>query len=246
MGRPRKRARDDNEAPNDLEFNDAGQLPPFDFNSVPPANIVGIPGTGIPLTLAEQMPNVDFTTNHDPSLQWLDPMLRDSGLGQQPSQEFTPMFPWIGGIDLSRSPPQADASANYPTPPHSNNFNIPSTSGTCMCLPNLYITLSDLSSTKEWAFPMSVHKLKTAMQTSDQVLKCPTCPNEPASAMQNLMLLTTLLTSVTDCYRKVLKSIDVQAAQAEESGTSIQYRMGDSSPERWHLHSKSTVKDGNY
>ena len=105
-----------------------------------------------------------------------------------------------------------------------------------MCLPNLYITLSDLSSTKEWAFPMSVHKLKTAMHTSDGVLKCPTCPHEPSSAMQNLMMLTTLLTSVTDCYRKILKSIDAQAAQAEETGTSIQYRMGDSSPERWHLH----------
>jgi hypothetical protein len=100
----------------------------------------------------------------------------------------------------------------------------------------LYITLSDLSSTKEWAFPMSVHKLKTAMHTSDQVLKCPSCPHEPASAMQNLMMLTTLLTSVIDCYRKVLQSIDAQAAKAEETDSNIQYRIGDSSPERWYMH----------
>jgi len=54
--------------------------------------------------------------------------------------------------------------------------------------------------------------------------------------MQNLMLLTTLLTTVTDCYRRILRHIDAEAAKAEELGTSIQYRMGDSSPERWHLH----------
>lgn len=54
--------------------------------------------------------------------------------------------------------------------------------------------------------------------------------------MQNLMMLTTLLTTVTECYRKILLAIEAHAAEAEVAGTTIQYRMGDSSPERWHLH----------
>jgi hypothetical protein len=45
-----------------------------------------------------------------------------------------------------------------------------------------------------------------------------------------------VLTAVTDCYRKILGSIDAEAARAENAGTTIQYRIGDTSPERWHLH----------
>jgi hypothetical protein len=54
--------------------------------------------------------------------------------------------------------------------------------------------------------------------------------------MQNLMMLTTLLTTVTECYRKILLAIDAHAAKAEAEGITLQYRMGDSSPERWHMH----------
>ena len=230
MGRPRKRARDDNSANDEVDFNDVGELPPFTFDMIPQQPIVGIPGTGIPLSMSEHMQNVNFETSHDPSLQWIDPTLQNYGIAQ-PGDNFRPMLPWIGGSDQLPDVNGTPSSA-YPTPPQTNGANGTS----CTCLPNLYVTLSDLGTTKEWSFPMSVHKLKTAMQTSDAVLKCQICPYESTTAMQNLMLLTTLLTTVTDCYRKILKSIDVQAAKAEESGDTIQYRMGDSNPEKWHLH----------
>jgi hypothetical protein len=227
MGRPRKRAREEN-GNDELDFS---QVESFDFNSVSPERIVGIPGTGIPLTLGSQMPSTNFETP-DPNLAWLDPLLQDAGVGQ-PDQEFRSILPYVSTPDLYETPGPAGP---YATPPQTNGLSQPLPGTSCICLPNMYMTISEISATIDWEFPMTVHKLKVAMQTSDSVLKCPTCPHEATSAMQNLMMLTTLLTTITDCYRKILNTIDAEAAKAESTGTSIQYRMGDSSPERWHLH----------
>jgi hypothetical protein len=232
MGRPRKRAREDN-ANDEIDFNNVEEMPAFDFDSVLPAQIVGIPGTGIPLSLEPQIPSISFG-DPEPPLTWFDPLLQNAGVGQ-PGQNFRSMLPYVNMPDLNASSIQTPG-ASYPTPPHMNGGALSPQQGTCICLPNMYLTLSDISATKDWAFPMQVHKLKVALQTTDSVIKCPTCPHETTSAMQNLMMLTTLLTTVTDCYRKILHTIDVEAARAEAAGTSIQYRMGDTNPERWHLH----------
>ena len=235
MGRPRKRARDDSNANDEIDFNDVGELPPFTFDTVPQDPLVGIPGTGIPISLGQHIHSPNFGTTNDPSTQWLDPMLQNAGIGQ-PGDEFRTLVPWIGGPEQYTST-NGSPSSSYPTPPQTNGLNgANGAPGSCMCLPNLYMTLSNIATTREWPFPMSVHQLKAAMQTSDAVLNCPICPHESTTAMQNLMMLTTLLTTLTDCYRKVLKSIDAQADKAEADESTIQYRMGDSSPERWHLH----------
>jgi len=54
--------------------------------------------------------------------------------------------------------------------------------------------------------------------------------------MQNIMLLTTLLTSITDCYRKLLTAIDTEAKRSADAGEKKKFRMGDNSPEKMHLH----------
>lgn len=54
--------------------------------------------------------------------------------------------------------------------------------------------------------------------------------------MQNILHLTTLLTSITDYYRKLLEAINVEAARATETGEKKRFRMGDSSPGKAHLH----------
>jgi hypothetical protein len=100
----------------------------------------------------------------------------------------------------------------------------------------MYLTLSSLQAQAEFNFPEVLPKLRSALATTTNVLKCEECPRQVTTAMQNVMLLTTLLTSVTDCYQKLISSIEVEAERVKESGETKNFRMGDNAPERMHLH----------
>ena len=81
--------------------------------------------------------------------------------------------------------------------------NLPGTPA-CPCLPNLYLTLSSLSTLA--SFPISVHtieSLQTAHRTAQSVLYCPICPTKFQSGMQNVMLSGTLLTVLADNWHRV-------------------------------------------
>ncbi|KIV98909.1 hypothetical protein, variant [Verruconis gallopava] len=240
MGRPRKRPREENDttvtsadanAANGINFNDTSGELTYDFNSLTPELISGLPGTGMPLSMASSIPLDFFKPHQEASLSWLDPLLQNVGT-DQPDQEFRAHIP-DASVASNRSP---EASSSSFTTSASTMVQFSSTPGTCLCLHNMYMTLSELAATKDWSFPYSVHKLKLSLQTANSVLKCLICPLEPTSAMQNLMTLSTVLTTITDCYRKILTSIDAEVKSAEEEGRSMMYRMGDSNPERWHLH----------
>jgi hypothetical protein len=83
---------------------------------------------------------------------------------------------------------------------------------------------------------MVLPALRSAMKTTTKVLECKECPKQTSSAMQNMMLLSTLLLAMTDSYRKLLQSIDTEAARLKVSGKKKTFRMGDNAPERMHLH----------
>lgn len=102
----------------------------------------------------------------------------------------------------------------------------------CQCLSSLYMQFSSFQSLLPISFPYSLAILSTATQTAWNVLSCQACPDRFVSGIQNLMMLTTLLTLVTNEYAKILRHVDHTADQ----GAAVPFRMGQTEPEMMHLH----------
>ena len=100
----------------------------------------------------------------------------------------------------------------------------------------MYLCLSNLGGIPTFEFPYQLPPIKSAIRTTKGVLECSQCPKESTSAMQNIMMLITLVTTITDSYRKMLVYIDNETARAEAAGEKKNYRIGDNSPEKWHMH----------
>lgn len=102
----------------------------------------------------------------------------------------------------------------------------------CSCLNELYSRLMSFQSLPPPSFPSSRGPLIEATNLARRVVRCPYCPQDYPSALQNLMLLTTLLPLVAYGYGQLLKHVQEQAAQ----GRTITYRVGDPSLAAAHLH----------
>jgi hypothetical protein len=240
MGRPRKRRRED-EGPGLLHSNNLEQCPDSSFDTSSP-HLYDF--TGNLQSTPSFIHNMNFETPFDPDCIPVDPSLELSILRHSPHQGFGP--------DENRNPFEANGNSFHDNgntgqangnqfQDYSPNFSTPSsdvqiTLAKCSCLSDMYLTLQTLQIYETFEFPDTLPLLRNSIQSTKAVLECPQCPKESTSAMQNIMLLTTLLTSITDCYRKLLLSIDTEAKRVEEAGEKKHFRMGDSSPEKAHLH----------
>lgn len=238
MGRPRKRRREDG-APEEVDFNDVedsaqGVVPQkmpeigqqdFHVHELPlPYVSVGIGSDG---NLAW---TPDFTSGHPQNFlpTGSDPLTGDfETILAHEAPEMN--FDNLTSNPIGHNHFQTTA---YPTPPSTESAV---NGGTCTCLSTSYLTLAEISD-PEPRFPAHVPKLKNALRTASNVIECTVCPKQPLSAMQNIMMTTTLMTTIIEGYRKILKHIEFEASKAEAEGTSLSYRMGDSRPENWHLH----------
>ena len=108
----------------------------------------------------------------------------------------------------------------------------PVTPTQCSCLNALYSTLSSFQSLQSPSFPSSRGPLLKATRVARSVVRCSRCPLEYSLALQNLMLLTTLLPLITIQYSKLLVHIGEKALE----GGTVTYKVGDHSPETLHLH----------
>jgi hypothetical protein len=110
------------------------------------------------------------------------------------------------------------------------------TAALCGCLSELYISLSGLQALATFSFPLALPPIRLACNAAYGVLVCQQCPKDRNSAISNLMLLTTLLTSIVERYDRVLKQIDADSQKASSAGETIPFRMGENRPEYAHLH----------
>ena len=224
MGRPRKRRRDDEDAlsvtPADQDDISSGSqsmlgsipsdLMPDSFNYLDPP----IPLDG---------PGYTFTTDrhfHDSQNLLVDPYLQDamtSGVSM-PAQSLSSDLSSEQQIQFSPLP-----SMDGQTP-------------ACACLSGMYLTISGLQAINDFGFPHVLVKIRSSCSTVYSVLNCEQCPKERGSAMSNLMLLTTLLTSIVERYERVLKEVSVATQRATETAQMIPFRMGENRPELAHLH----------
>lgn len=125
----------------------------------------------------------------------------------------------------------ADVPMPMQTPPtvpdelENNGYAVETTGTGCSCLSNLYSMLEKFQSLPEPSFPYSMGALRGAASLSRGVVACHDCSKAYSTALQNSMLLGTLLQLLIMEYGKLLKHIDEKSKQAEK----IVFRFGDPS-----------------
>ena len=151
-------------------------------------------------------------------------------------QNVTPWMeiPGTDQIEYSQTDPPSEVFLDFLNfqSPQAHEDSIVSPTTQCQCLSAVYVQLSALQSSPPPSFPYSLGAPGMAMKVAQSTLQCQSCPDEFAARIQNLMLLTTLLTLITNEYAKLLGYIDQKASLAD----SVPFRMGENAPEQMHLH----------
>lgn len=138
------------------------------------------------------------------------------GPSQDPGQPFS---------TFADVPLQLQTPPNAPDELESNSYAAANPVIGCSCLFNLYSMLARFQSLPEPSFPYSMGALRNAAALSRGVVACHDCSQAYNSALQNSMLLGTLLQLVIMEYAKLLKHIDEKSKQADK----IAFRFGDPS-----------------
>jgi hypothetical protein len=204
----------------------------------------------IDANLSDQHPGLDEDGNEfaSPSLHGFDPTVpsgkKTSALDFHQDVDPT-LFPHLsselGNSELNLAINSSTSSDLHGTESEYLYLSPPSTHGSvplapCACLSEMYLTLSILQVQSTFDFPNILPILRSALSTTTSVLTCEQCPKQTMTAMQNVMLLTTLLTTITDGYRKLIRAINAEADRVRETGEIKKFRVGDSTPERMHMH----------
>lgn len=108
--------------------------------------------------------------------------------------------------------------------------------GPCTCLSLTYLTLTDLQTVPTFSFPQVIIPLRKAMTTVSSLIKCPVCPLDPFSAIQNVSSIVSLFKAIVERFSKVLHEVNLEATRLTQSGQKKPYRIGDNNPALSHLH----------
>ena len=225
MGRPRKRRRDDEPIANGENLQEQAKFSTMASDTLGDPSIVSF------LDINPHGSDLTQVVQAEQATDFLDPDFLGSGIpfvledlsvlpvSQQPaSTVFENAFP---DQDLS------SVLNNF-----SNVLDLPDPSAECRCLSKLYLVLSAFQSSPPPVFPYSLGSLRKASKLASEVVQCRECVQEYNGALQNSMLLVTLLSLVISEYGKLLEHVEARAATDEK----IPLRMGESSPGLEHLH----------
>lgn len=122
-----------------------------------------------------------------------------------------------------------------PAPPNTNYYNA-SSDTKCECLANLNQTLASFRTLPPPSFPQSLGILTKATTLGRSVLRCQECRKTYVTAVQNLMLLCTLLTLIGNEYARLLSYVSQRTRTAHGK---IIMRMGEHTPGTDHLHTNT-------
>lgn len=136
------------------------------------------------------------------------------------SQDLGQLFSTFADVPL-----QLHTPPNIPDELSSNDITAGDVAIGCSCLSNLYSMLAKFQSLPEPSFPYSMGALRSAAALGHDVVTCHDCSQAHNTAIQNSMLLGTLLQLLIMEYAKLLKHIDEKSKQVEK----IAFRFGDSS-----------------
>ena len=211
MGRPRKRRRE--------EGNSAG-LGDSQLSSLTRASSGASTSTEHNLDVSEiQTYGLPFTGDAKATLDNAnsdDSFMLPATLGFGSTVDFAGIdMPGLFSTDYATAPSQIN--------PVSHDSNAAQKG--CSCLEGLYSTLASFQSLPAPSFPFSLAALRKARQCGYKVVRCETCPQKYNTAVQNSMLLCTLLHLVTNEYGKLLRHID----ERSQSGEQIEFRAAEPS-----------------
>ncbi len=236
MGRPKKRQRTEDEEDNTLILNDdpminnSNQTWQADFPTDAADYNILTPGGSVQPWLLDFDPSLDLppdltpdnSSTNSPPLLNLPPEL-------QHTHTHTHNHPLVLDPTLTSA-----HTANH----DGTNLGLACTVlPPCACLSTMYLTLSNLQSMDPaFTFPFSLHPLRAAMQTANDVLNCEHCPQRFISAIQNTQLIGTLIMSVAERYGKILTAISEEAERAGRERVEKKFRLADLNTSTGHLH----------
>lgn len=238
MGRPRKPRREEEVNPSRADdylgtFEESG--PRLIHTTIQDPHLGAFPSNGY---IQNQLPHAG---NGLEATSWPTPS------GSEPNilgnGEFSSQFPQDTAIDPTLGFPGWENTqdnfgelfsnpAQLHTPPTTLDHDVPNgefaaqdPQQTCCCLPNLYATLASFQSVPSPSFPFSMGTLKKAARLAYNVAQCQICSQTYNTAVQNAMLLGTLMSILINEYAKLLKHIDERSSGGEK----IPFRVGEPS-----------------
>ncbi|KAF1989512.1 hypothetical protein K402DRAFT_350459 [Aulographum hederae CBS 113979] len=249
MGRPRKRARDSEGDENTLENEERSKSPDIAATAGPMRDTSSqylhyiIPGIG----------NTDYGAMEFPALPNLDPAASVAWAGSPAYQDLMSSIPYPAS-----GPPYPPASHNEDSPMDDYNYSSytdgirittsssstsppanPQTSDPqppCACLSNAYLTLSAITTLTDLAFPFVLGPIRRALATASGILHCEICFQEQRSGMMNTSLISMLLSSIGELFKRALDALNAEAARCEGAGEKKEFQMGDASVQNLHMH----------
>ena len=87
-------------------------------------------------------------------------------------------------------------------------MNSPAPIEGCSCVSKIHNILDQLRGEVLSDFYASLSLLQSARKVADTAVSCRICPKKYLSAIQNALALCTLVVSMSDCYEKLLRSLN--------------------------------------
>ncbi|CAG1967296.1 unnamed protein product [Fusarium graminearum] len=87
----------------------------------------------------------------------------------------------------------------------------------CVCLANLYLSLEEIRKADDLPFTSRLSVLRHLTTTAGGIIQCQICPTKFLWAMQNAQLLNTLIISLGEGYKKIVKSVEDEMIRAQEA-----------------------------
>ncbi|KAJ4120101.1 hypothetical protein NW768_010384 [Fusarium equiseti] len=88
---------------------------------------------------------------------------------------------------------------------------------TCACLANLYLSLEEVRKAEDLPFTSRLSVLRHLTTTAAGIIQCQICPTKFLWAMQNAQLLNTLIVSLAEGYKKIVKFVEEETIRAQEA-----------------------------
>ncbi|KAF5017816.1 hypothetical protein F66182_10230 [Fusarium sp. NRRL 66182] len=88
---------------------------------------------------------------------------------------------------------------------------------TCACLASIYLSLEEVRKADDLPFTTRLATLRHLTATAAGVIQCQVCPTKFLWAMQNAQLLSTLIVSIAEGYKKIVKSVEDETKRAQDA-----------------------------
>ncbi|KAL8926996.1 MAG: hypothetical protein Q9208_002541 [Pyrenodesmia sp. 3 TL-2023] len=237
MGRPRKRPREQN------QIGYQGDDVAIDEDDPSDSNQAGTVGPDVANGYLDLPPTRPLSTTNGSTM---DTSAWNHSYGIRPSPRLSGEWDLLQGASMNGHGEGSLGQTRLPTAqePDPTGYSESNTGNptslhdadtlgvSCSCLNELYLTLGGFQPFPPPSFPLSRGPLTRATTLARGVVRCPFCPRDYPTALQNLMLMNTLLLLVTHGYAELLTHIEERSVHGER----ITYRVGDASPANAHLH----------